>query len=320
MSLSNFLILLSGLCWTVVYLDGIRLGFRDRTYAIPFWALALNIAWEGLHAWLGYQHTGLSLQTVINAVWALFDVGILYTYFRFGQKWFPSNLPARWFVPWTLVALDTAVVVQVAFVLQFGVLFGRAYAAFLQNLLMSVLFIGMLVQRGSRDGQSLTIAVSKWLGTLAPTLLLGVIGVEDLGGPNRFILTVGLLCGVFDLLYIALLVQTKAPERRGIPPFGPTREPGSEAVPRTSIGLQRTARPARHEDPPQGGREAHALTVEAPSAAGTPTLRGDVVQGRIGSPTWMPRGDIVDPMSKQASRFTAVATMAAVTAADRAAH
>jgi hypothetical protein len=41
-----FLVLLSGLCWTVVYIDSVRLGFKDKTYAMPFWALALNIAWE----------------------------------------------------------------------------------------------------------------------------------------------------------------------------------------------------------------------------------------------------------------------------------
>ena len=92
---------------------------------------------------------------------------------------------------------------------------GRAYAAFLQNLLMSVLFIGMLVQRGSREGQSVTIAVSKWLGTLAPTLLFGLVGAEGFDGPNGLILVVGLLCSVFDLLYLALLVQTPAREQRG---------------------------------------------------------------------------------------------------------
>jgi hypothetical protein len=41
---------------------------------------------------------------------------------------------------------------------------------------MSILFIGMLVRRRSREGQSLTIAVNKWIGTLAPTALYGVLG------------------------------------------------------------------------------------------------------------------------------------------------
>ena len=45
-----FLTLLSGVAWTVVYVDAIRVGFRDRTYAIPVAALALNIAWESIYA------------------------------------------------------------------------------------------------------------------------------------------------------------------------------------------------------------------------------------------------------------------------------
>ena len=212
-----FLVLLSGFCWTVVYLDGIRLGFRDRTYAMPFWALALNIAWELLHSVFGYQQSGLVLQVGINAIWALLDLGILFTYFRYGRKWFPKNLRPGWFIVWSLLGLLAALILQYAFIGEFGLLVGRAYAAFLQNLLMSILFIGMLVQRGSGDGQSLVIAVNKWLGTLAPTILFGVLGGEGFAGPNAFILAVGLLCSVFDLIYIAILAQTKARERRGEP-------------------------------------------------------------------------------------------------------
>ena len=40
------LTLLSGIAWTVVYVFAIRIGFQQRTYAIPAAALALNIAWE----------------------------------------------------------------------------------------------------------------------------------------------------------------------------------------------------------------------------------------------------------------------------------
>ena len=210
-----FLTLMSGACWTVVYVAGIRLGLRDRTYAIPFWALALNFAWEVLNTLLGYRQSGLVLQVGINAIWTFFDVGILYTYFRYGRKSFPRHLPPRWFLIWSLLGLLTAFVLQGAFLQEFGLMVGRAYAAFLQNLLMSVLFIGMLVQRGSREGQSVTIAVSKWLGTLAPTMLFGVVGAEGFDGPNGLILVVGLLCSVFDLLYLALLVQTPAREQRG---------------------------------------------------------------------------------------------------------
>lgn len=213
------LTLVSGICWTIVYIDGIRLGFKHRSYAIPFFALALNLSWELLYTYYGLQ-TAISVQTIVNAVWFFFDVGILITYFKFGRKYFPAKVPgyssanadgpdtSSAFIAWGVLTLIAAFCVEFAFRKEFGVRVGAGYSAFLQNLLMSVLFISMLVRRASREGQSLTIAVSKWLGTLAPTILFGIIG--DGGFPNGsfLIVVVGILCSVFDLIYIRLLLNT----------------------------------------------------------------------------------------------------------------
>jgi hypothetical protein len=43
-----FLILLSGLCWSIVYIQVIRKGFKDKTYGMPLFALSLNVAWESI--------------------------------------------------------------------------------------------------------------------------------------------------------------------------------------------------------------------------------------------------------------------------------
>lgn len=216
------LTLISGICWTIVYIDGIRLGFKHRSYAIPFYALALNFAWELLYTYYGFQST-IGVQALVNAVWLLFDAGILITYFKYGRKYFPARVPgyasaaadndAAPFIGWSVVILLAAFCVEYAFRKEFGVRVGAGYSAFLQNLLMSVLFINMLVRRGSREGQSLTIAVGKWLGTLAPTLLFGIIG--DGGFPNGsfLIVVVGMLCSVFDLIYIGLLLKTRPAQR-----------------------------------------------------------------------------------------------------------
>ena len=202
------LTVISGLCWTIVYIEGIRLGFKDRSYAIPFFALALNLAWELLHTVFGFQSGG-GLQTVINAVWLLFDIGILYTYLMFGRKYFPGNLPHSWFTWWTVVVILTAFGVEYAFTREFGIFLGGAYAAFLQNLVMSILFIAMLVSRGNREGQSLTLAINKWIGTLAPTIQFGVLGDMDLPRGSLLILVAGGFCSVFDLIYIWMLRRTK---------------------------------------------------------------------------------------------------------------
>ena len=208
---------ISGVCWTIVYIDGIRLGFRDRSYAIPFYALALNFAWELLYTYFGFRTNGVTVQNVFNAVWFAFDVGILYTYFKFGRKYFGTGRPDpsadadgtdRYFVAWSILGLITAFAVQYAFRREFGVSKAAGYSAFPQNLIMSILFVGMLVKRGSREGQSLTIAVNKWLGTLAPTILYGAIGEGGFPRGSFLILVVGILCSVFDLIYIWLLAKT----------------------------------------------------------------------------------------------------------------
>jgi len=36
-------------------------------------------------------------------------------------------------------------------------------------------------------------------------VLFGVVGAEGMNGPNPFILVLGLLCSLFDLLYLAAL-------------------------------------------------------------------------------------------------------------------
>jgi len=73
------------------------------------------------------------------------------------------------------------------------------YAAFIQNLMMSVLFIHMLVNRKSREGQSVGIAFFKMIGTLAPTIIFGV--------KSPFVLFLGSSCFVFDLIYLILLAR-----------------------------------------------------------------------------------------------------------------
>jgi hypothetical protein len=211
------LTVISGLCWTIVYVEGIRVGFRDKSYAIPFYALALNFAWEALYTFFGFRTNGVTVQNIFNAVWLTFDIGILYTYFKFGQKyfsrWLRTKPPAAAestrsaFVFWSVLGLGTALGLEYAFRREFGVAKGAGYSAFLQNLLMSVLFIAMLAGRGTREGQSLSIAVNKWIGTLAPTILYGFIGEGGFPRGSFLILVAGILCTVFDLIYIRMLLS-----------------------------------------------------------------------------------------------------------------
>lgn len=202
--MEDILKLISGIAWTIVYIDAIRIGFKDKSYAMPLFALGLNLGWEALYAYLSLtQSSGPSLQGYINACWALFDVGLVYTYFRYGRRDWPPSVPNRIFVSWSLLVFITTFILQLAFFYEFGEHLGARYSAFLQNLLMSVLFIGMFVARKGRRGQTLLIAVAKWLGTLAPTILFGIIE------QSLFILVLGIFCSFFDIIYIRLLLLTR---------------------------------------------------------------------------------------------------------------
>ncbi|MDD4370572.1 MAG: hypothetical protein PHD56_05815 [Anaerostipes sp.] len=131
---------------------------------MPLFALGLNIAWEVIYTVQGLANP--SIQTPVNFIWAGCDLVIVCTYFKYGRKHFPEN----------------------------------AKAYFAQNVTMSILFLVMLYRRNSSEGQSMIIAVAKWLGTLAPTLLMGIYREF-----NVYIVMTGIICSVWDLLYIYLL-------------------------------------------------------------------------------------------------------------------
>jgi len=206
----------SGIAWTIVYIDCIRIGFKHKTYAIPFWALALNVSWEIQHGIINFQLPNPGIQVVINGIWGLFDITILVTFFMYGKKYFPKKLKTPWFYVWGISVLIISFILEHIFGKEFGQNLGGGYAAFLQNLLMSVLFIAMLVQRNGTDGQSLTIAISKWIGTLAPTILFGIVGSDAMGGPNKLMLCTGIIIFLFDVAYILMFIKAKRHEKRGI--------------------------------------------------------------------------------------------------------
>jgi hypothetical protein len=213
-----FLTALSGLAWTIVYVVSIRIGFTQKTYAMPIAALGLNIAWEWTYA-VHDLATNPQLQAWVNLIWALADVLIVVTFFRYGRRELPAFVSRPLFVAWGVAILVTSFLIQWLFIAEFGLTGNRAatYSAFLQNLLMSGLFIALFVARRGPRGQSLIIAVAKWLGTLAPTILLGFFT------GSLFVIGVGMLCTVFDLAYIGLLVWAKRNPSRF--PLPSAREP-----------------------------------------------------------------------------------------------
>lgn len=197
-----FLTLLSGICWCIVYEECIRLSVKQKTYAMPFWALAMNITWEGIYA---IRDLGLEfgVQAIVNLLWFFLDIAILLLFLKYGKKEWDAKRKGWTFYAWSLIGITAMFLVQMAFIAEFGTAghLSAQYAAFIQNLIMSIAFINMLHKRNSSEGQSMLLAVAKWIGTLAPTITMGIMTT------NYVVLVCGLLCTVYDVMYIILLQQ-----------------------------------------------------------------------------------------------------------------
>ena len=199
----TLLIAASGVCWSIVYIDSIRIGFKQKTYAMPLFALGLNIVWEGLYAFTDlFVRRSIGAQAIANACWFVLDCVIVYTYFKFGRSECRTETEKKLFVPWSLLVFAVCLALQLLFYYWFGSVEGEKYAAYLQNVAMSLLYLSMLRERGSDQGQSMTIAVCKCIGTLTPTIYGTLEG-------NWFITVTGIICFVFDVLYIAALKKVK---------------------------------------------------------------------------------------------------------------
>jgi hypothetical protein len=204
------LVVISGVCWTIAYIELIRGGFRDKTCGMPLFALGLNFAWEVLYSIDGLfiNRAFVLAQSVANVAWACCDVAILVSFFKFGRGLVPKGARS-WFVPYTLLALATCAVAQLAFYLHFdNVVAASQYSAFAQNAVMSILFLNTLLNQDGAPGQSMLMAVCKCVGTVAPTILGGIVE-----GFNIYILLMGAICLVFDVTYIVCLGKLKQVEK-----------------------------------------------------------------------------------------------------------
>lgn len=195
----NLLVIISGICWSAVYVDSIRTGFKQKTYCMPLFALGLNIAWEGIYAYTDlFIRKDIGAQAIANTIWFLLDILIVITFLKFGKNEMEGTLGKKMFVPWTVLVLVSCFVLQILFMVEFGDVAGEKYSAFLQNIAMSIAYLYMLNRRKSSKGQTMLIAICKCIGTLTPTIFGTMEG-------NMFILVTGIICFIFDMIYIYCL-------------------------------------------------------------------------------------------------------------------
>jgi len=208
--IAHILQISSGLFWTLTYLLIIRRSYKDKSYGMPMVAICANVSWEFIFS---FVHPHPLPQLYIDYLWLLFDLGILVQYLSYGKKEFSLKLPGSLFLPTFLFTLLFSALLILLISREFNEYIG-IYAAFGQNLVMSVLFIHLYLKREDAAGQSLYIALSKMIGTLFPSFLF------YLYFPHSYLLML-LYAGIFIfdlgyllLLYFRLQTLTSHPWRR----------------------------------------------------------------------------------------------------------
>ena len=155
---------LSSLFWTIAYALIIRRGAKDKTFGMPLTALGANLAWEVTFLIVTLEHDPFDARLAMILPWTLLDFAIVYQAFRYGKGDFASKMATRYFYVGLSLILVVAAVVLRTVVRELHDAIGW-YAAFGQNLMMSVLFVAMILRRDSLRGQSIYIALGKLLGT-----------------------------------------------------------------------------------------------------------------------------------------------------------
>lgn len=196
--------------WSVTYIECIRKGFEDKTYCIPFFAICMNYSVEILclvHCFITYDTRVLTY--VVHSLQVMLDTGIVITYLKYGKRELALLLShqniknrlcvGKYFVIRTIV--NALVVIMVLTICYIYVSNWKGYFQFVDNLIMSVLFIAMYFVRKGNRGQNLCIAITKMLGTLSATLMVGVVSKVI---P---ILVIGLICFVLDIAYIIIFAK-----------------------------------------------------------------------------------------------------------------
>ncbi|MBN2653214.1 MAG: hypothetical protein JXR63_12615 [Spirochaetales bacterium] len=181
MSTFQVLMLFCGIFWTATYMLIIYQGFKDKSYGMPIAALCANISWEFIFAFTPpiYEHS--TMQRIINVLWFAFDLVIIYQLLRYGSKEF-KNLPKTIFYGGFGLGLGLAFATVFLLSVQMNDGDG-AYAAFGQNMMMSILFIPFLYRRGGLKGQSIWIALTKMIGTVFSTIAFWLY----VGSPNSLL-------------------------------------------------------------------------------------------------------------------------------------
>jgi hypothetical protein len=206
----------SGLFWSLAYVLIVLRAKKDKDYGMPFAAMCFNLIWEFIYTFV-FPPQGQGIQfwipLLINFLWFALDVVIVITWLLYWRASSPPGLSPKWHLPALALGLVSATAVLFGIQYQFNdppcvpsTVPAGGVSSFLQNLMMSALFIGMALRRNSLSGQSVPIALSKLLGTA----LASVYFYFFIPGATTFYwIVLFVLIFVYDSIYTVLLLRIR---------------------------------------------------------------------------------------------------------------
>jgi hypothetical protein len=200
--MQTIVLTLGGIFWILTYVLIIIKGSKDKTYGMPLIALCANISWEFIFAFILPSSIP---QLFINYLWFGLDCIIVFQFLRYYKNEFPNVSSSKAITAFSLLIFSAFIIILLG-----AILLGDhrgVYAAFGQNLLMSILFVGMFFKRGEGlRGQSIFIAAFKMLGTGLTSIhfyLYDPVSHSSFVLPSLFVSIL-----FFDLLYVLLLAKS----------------------------------------------------------------------------------------------------------------
>jgi hypothetical protein len=148
------------LFWLITYGLIIRRAFKDKTYALPFIALAVNTAWDFFGA---FVYPSPYIQVYFNVIYFVIDLVLLYQVLRYWRAVHP-HLQAWQFYGIVALVYGITFTVYSAAVADLNDQVG-VRTAWVDTFIDAVLFVGMFLGRADLAGQSLYIALGKIIGT-----------------------------------------------------------------------------------------------------------------------------------------------------------
>lgn len=181
--------LTNGISWCIVYILAIIFGIKNKTWFIPKIAICQNFSWEFLMV-LNRFLAGetYSIAFIIQLIWLILDAVILGSWIYLDR-----NKPFKLIQN---IALSFLVFTAMFFL---AYLAGEwEFSAFLINVIMSAAFV-FRERKNIHAPCSVMIATCKLIGTLAATILSGIIYWDPL------ILWLGGICFILDIYYLAMI-------------------------------------------------------------------------------------------------------------------